>query len=280
MRDAFNYCLYCLNLEHFSSCTISSRASDYFCLKITSMLKIIDHGLIALPLPPTEYTIFQFLPPAKEVCEGYVFTPVCQSFCSHGGVPGQVPPSQAPCPPGRYPPARYTPPARYPPARHPAPRQVPPKPGTHPSQVHPLGGYTPWAGTPQAATPLGRCTPPGRYTPQAGTPPGQVHLPWEQCMLGDMGNKRAVHIPLECILVCTHSCNVQKNLGDVLLIMNDILREPKRTYSVWVYYRKMPRLWSVSYYSLQRAAKMVYSTKLLCAGSLRANINYCMLGIL
>ena len=25
------------------------------------------------------------LPPANEVCEGYVFTPVCQSFCSQGG---------------------------------------------------------------------------------------------------------------------------------------------------------------------------------------------------
>ena len=27
-----------------------------------------------------------FLPPANEVCEGYVFTPVYQSFCSWGGV--------------------------------------------------------------------------------------------------------------------------------------------------------------------------------------------------
>ena len=26
------------------------------------------------------------LPPANEVCEGYVFTPVCQSFCSQWGV--------------------------------------------------------------------------------------------------------------------------------------------------------------------------------------------------
>ena len=26
-----------------------------------------------------------FLPPANEVCEGYVFTPVCQSFCSQLG---------------------------------------------------------------------------------------------------------------------------------------------------------------------------------------------------
>ena len=28
------------------------------------------------------------LPPANEVCEGYVFTPVCQSFCSQGGCLG------------------------------------------------------------------------------------------------------------------------------------------------------------------------------------------------
>ena len=26
----------------------------------------------------------RLLPPANEVCEGYVFTPVCQSFCSQG----------------------------------------------------------------------------------------------------------------------------------------------------------------------------------------------------
>ena len=35
-----------------------------------------------------------FLPPANEVCEGYAFTPVCQSFCSQGGVPGQVLPGR------------------------------------------------------------------------------------------------------------------------------------------------------------------------------------------
>ena len=44
--------------------------------------------------PPGEnFTVL--LPPANEVCKGYVFTPVCQSFCSqgegsasvHGGIP-------------------------------------------------------------------------------------------------------------------------------------------------------------------------------------------------
>ena len=34
-----------------------------------------------------------YLPPANEVCEGYVFTGVCLST---GGVPGQVPPGQPP----------------------------------------------------------------------------------------------------------------------------------------------------------------------------------------
>ena len=30
-------------------------------------------------------TYGMLLPPANKVCEGYVFTPVCQSFCSQGG---------------------------------------------------------------------------------------------------------------------------------------------------------------------------------------------------
>ena len=34
-----------------------------------------------------------------------------------------------------------------------------------------------------------------------GTPPGPGTPPSEQCMLGDTGNKRAVRILLECILV-------------------------------------------------------------------------------
>ena len=30
-----------------------------------------------------------FILPTNKVCEGYVFTPVCQSFCSQGGVVSQ-----------------------------------------------------------------------------------------------------------------------------------------------------------------------------------------------
>ena len=92
----------------------------------------------------------------------------------HGRVSGQV-----------HPPGKYTP----------LSGQIHP-----PGQVHP----TSWAGTPpRQVHPPGRYTPqqvhsPGRYTPGAGTPPT---LPREQCMLGDAGNKRAVRILLECILV-------------------------------------------------------------------------------
>ena len=32
------------------------------------------------------HVLINLLKPANEVCEGYVFTPVCQSFCSPGGV--------------------------------------------------------------------------------------------------------------------------------------------------------------------------------------------------
>ena len=39
-----------------------------------------------VPLPACCKTNFLLLPPANEVCEGYVFTRVCQSFCSGGDV--------------------------------------------------------------------------------------------------------------------------------------------------------------------------------------------------
>ena len=65
---------------------------------------------------------------------------------------------------------------------------------------------------PGAETPPGDQAPPAAVTrshpqgqspplPGAVTPQDQAPLPWEQCMLGDTGNKRAVRILLECILV-------------------------------------------------------------------------------
>ena len=69
-------------------------------------------------------------------------------------------------------------------------------------QVHPPGRYTPWNRyTPQTRYPPGQVHPLGRYTPQVGTPPDQVHPLDQVHPPGDTGNKRAVRILLECILV-------------------------------------------------------------------------------
>ena len=90
------------------------------------------------------------LPFATKLRQGNIFTGVCQSFCSQGGV------CLSACwdthPPGRYTLRAGTPPS---------PRQVHPPAGTSSGQVH---------------TP-GRCTPPGAGTlpsPRAGTPPPMV----------------------------------------------------------------------------------------------------------
>ena len=56
--------------------------------------------------------------------------------------------------------------------------------------------HTPWEQTP---LPLEQ-TPPRADNPLEQTPP-RADNPLVQCMLGDMGNKRAVHILLECIFV-------------------------------------------------------------------------------
>ena len=116
--------------------------------------------------------VCHLLPPATKLGQGYIFTGVCDSVHREGGVPGQVPTLLDQIPP----PGRYTPqPGRYPPGRY---------------------------------TPLGPGTPPGWYPPPGpGTPPGQAGTPLgrypppEQCILGDTGNKWAVRILLECILV-------------------------------------------------------------------------------
>ena len=109
-------------------------------------------------------------------------------------------------PPGRYP-LREVPPGRYPSGRYPPGRC--PQAGT-PQQVHSLGMYTSLG----RYTPLGRYNPPGRYTspwqvhPQVGTP-SQAGTPLPRVGTHPLGysacwgtvNKRAVRIPLECILV-------------------------------------------------------------------------------
>ena len=115
--------------------------------------------------------MYVFLPPANKVWGKVIFSVACVKNSVHRrGTSSGTPPR------GRYtqPPWAGTP-GQVPPGRYP-PGLIPPG-HVHPPQVHPL----------------------------AGTPPGQVH-PQDQYMLGDMGNKRAVRILLECILV-THVCH-------------------------------------------------------------------------
>ena len=131
-----------------------------------NLTAIRSHYFDTYSIPPVTTT---WLPPANEVW-GSIFTPVCHSV--HRG--------------------EYL--GRYRP-----PDQVHPPDKVHPQdQVHPSGPGTP-PGT--RYTPPGPGTPPRPGTPPGpGTPPDQVH-PREQCMLGDTGNKWAVRILLECILV-------------------------------------------------------------------------------
>ena len=121
------------------------------------------------------FVIGTFLPPANEVCEGYVFTPVCQSFCSRGGGFPQ-------CMLG-YPPE----------TRHP-PRSTPtPGPG------NPLG---PDSTHRRSQHPREQTPPPGtRHSPGSRPPLLGSDTPSAQCMLGDTVNERAARILLECNLV-------------------------------------------------------------------------------
>ena len=123
------------------------------------------------------------LPPTNEVCEGYVFTHVCQSFCSRGGEYL-----------GRYPPGtKYTPRTRY----------------TSWDQVHPLvPGTAPGIGTPLApGTPSGPGTPPRtrypqtRYPPGPGTPQDQVHPLGPGRRPGTRYTTRTRYPPEQCVLV-------------------------------------------------------------------------------
>ena len=109
-------------------------------------------------------------------CEGYVFTPVCQSFCSQGG--GR----------GVYPIACWDT-HTHTQVRHRS------RSDTHPQVRHPQGqtppGQTPYQGqtpTPRSDTPKVRHPQDQRQTPHP--PGGGRPLLWTVCIL------------LECILVC------------------------------------------------------------------------------
>ena len=112
------------------------------------------------------FDVCHLLPAANEVCEGYVFTPVCQSFCSQGG-------RSAPVHAGMHTPRPEVDP-------HPhslcSQKQAPPRTrGRHPTPPHNTRGRHPLG--PEAdppppqdqrqAPPLGQVHA-GRYGQQAG----------------------------------------------------------------------------------------------------------------
>ena len=137
----------------------------------------------------------------RSLGQGNIFRSVCQEFCPWGEYLGRYTPRDQvqPSPWDQvHPPEQVNPPdTRY----TPWDQVHPPRPGTPPrtrytpqDQVHPLDQVHP----PDQVHPQDQVHPLGPGTsPQAGTSP-QV-----QCMLGDTGNKRAVRILLECILVET-----------------------------------------------------------------------------
>ena len=65
--------------------------------------------------------------------------------------------------------------------------------------------------------PPGSRHPPGSRPPLEQTPPRE-QTPQEQCMLGDTGNKRAVSILLECILVICIGVGVGPSKHTIILV--------------------------------------------------------------
>ena len=89
--------------------------------------------------------MFLLLPPANEVCEGYVFTGVCLSRgeCLGRYSPGQIPPGRyTPCLSGRYPPGQVPSPSRYPLGRYPLRPQCMLGYGQQAGSTHPTGMHS------------------------------------------------------------------------------------------------------------------------------------------
>ena len=102
------------------------------------------------------------LPPANVVCEGYVFTTLCDSV-NRGGR----------CIPACLAPALWqtSPLGRHPPGRHPPGRHTHPWADTPPVRHTPLGRHPPGQTPPRLDTPLGKHRPPSQ------TPPGTKCTP-------------------------------------------------------------------------------------------------------
>ena len=102
-----------------------------------------------------------YLPPANKVAEGNVFTLVCQSFCSWGGV---------------YPSWTDIPPMADTPPRADTPRAGTPRAGTHPLGQTPPGRPFPGQTHLLGRHPPGQTPPPRRHLPPKTLPLGRHHI--------------------------------------------------------------------------------------------------------
>ena len=111
------------------------------------MVHLVVIATVNIGICDEKFLVLDLLPPANEVCKGYVFTGVCLSTGGGEGVSALM---HA----GIHPLGRYT------------PWQVHPLAGTPPGRYTPLGRYTYLAGTPP-----GQVSPPWTGMP----PPSTVH---------------------------------------------------------------------------------------------------------
>ena len=82
-----NFCLRYINITNGINYASKNDKNLYFIFRL-----LFKNGVLAIKRISKKLLVIiivisfgLFLPPANEVCEGYVFTPVCQSFSSQGG---------------------------------------------------------------------------------------------------------------------------------------------------------------------------------------------------
>ena len=144
--------------------TIALLSSTFNHLTVVNLLHNRTTGSLVIFFRLEHSVMYIITASKRSLGQGNIFTPVCQSFCSHGeGVPWQVPTPGPGTPPG----TRYTPlgPDTPPGTRYALQDQVHPWDQVHPpGQVHPP-----------------RAVHAGRYGQQAGgTHPTGMH----SCSLG------------------------------------------------------------------------------------------------
>ena len=217
-----------------------SQCYNNFAMTLVILFSLTTMESLKKGLHPHSW-VTTLLPSATKLRRLCFYT--CLSFCSQGGVPGQV----HPLGPGTPPPGRYTPQALHTPGRY------------IPQALHTPGRYIPQAGTSLGRYPPGRYppagTPPGRYTPGRYTPQDQVH-PLGPGTAPQAGTPRQVHpsqtmyppprkqrrlllrtvrILLECILVFNENGNA--NVTAALTLTLGVNRPLNRSNSFPHYFK-------------------------------------------